>query len=252
MSQAIVDSKSFLYQIAGLSVEYAFSKPLAPSLSDISVVFSSTVPAEIFEADEFCFVDPMIGLIKMAKGGGNIYIPQRPRNGQEAHALIRRVLPFSAALKGLIILHGASIVFKKSASLLIGESGVGKSTFSKALARSGAEVAADDLSRVSIDSKSQQTPRLETGEGSFPIDSVYFLEARTKNAEAEVHSLKEKEALQLYVRHGFGECAHAEIWSRQFLAYGELARSVPSYSIALPDDLKLLPRIAEQFLLERN
>jgi hypothetical protein len=69
----------------------------------------------------------------------------RPEVGRTADAgAVRRLLPYLGALAGRTVLHAASVAFRRGAVLLVGASGVGKSTLASALDADGHPLLGDD------------------------------------------------------------------------------------------------------------
>jgi hypothetical protein len=144
---------------------------------------------------------------------------------------------FSAAL-GRLVLHAGAVELGDTVVAFVGESAAGKSTLARFLARGGHRFVADDLLPVRFDPE----PTTPVDGILIPIGAIAFLRrAVTDSAIAE--PLEATDALQYLVRHGFGEHGDRMAWAFQFDAYHRLTKSVPMFSLTIPDDLAALPLV---------
>ncbi len=84
--------------------------------------------------------------------------------GRRDVAVLRRLAPYLASLRGRLVLHAAAAVFPAGAVLLCGEARAGKSTLALALDRSGIPVLGDD--HVAVEVAARRGPRAYA---SFPF-----------------------------------------------------------------------------------
>jgi hypothetical protein len=94
---------------------------------------------------------------------------RHPAGASRDARVLRRCLPYLAALRGSLVLHAACAAFPAGAVLLCAEAGTGKSTLATALDARGVPVLADDHVAIRI------------GEGSPPVahPSVPWVEVST-------------------------------------------------------------------------
>lgn len=64
--------------------------------------------------------------------------------------LLGSIMGFLIYQKGILAIHGGAVVLDNKAAIIMGESGVGKSTLTEGLIRSGAKFLSDDISSVSF------------------------------------------------------------------------------------------------------
>jgi hypothetical protein len=87
-----------------------------------------------------------VGRALIESGAGRVLLePPRGNDWAWARWVLGQVLPFTASLNGLELLHAGAVVIDDSAVALLGRSGAGKSTLVAALVRCGAAFLADDV-----------------------------------------------------------------------------------------------------------
>ena len=111
--------------------------------------------------ERFAERHPDAGLRLFAAGFGEAVIsadgrlvtglPREERPGRFERLLVGRVLPWTALVRGLEVLHAAAVTIEGRAVLLIGQSGAGKTSVALRLVLAGAEFLTDDVLAVDRD-----------------------------------------------------------------------------------------------------
>ena len=198
-----------------------------------------------------------------------------------AHLLLDHVLPRVVSLRGDLMLHGAGAVGPSGfAHVILGRSGIGKSTLSAAMAASGWPLLDDDGVRVGHhedrffatpgysglrllpDAASAVIPGIAPGRpmsrghqkrrftmdgsqlnmatGSAPIGGVYLLQ-RSLTEVSTVEALSLGEAMLAVVEHGFHVTADfRELNRHAFERASELVAAVPAWRLSTPHGLSNL------------
>jgi hypothetical protein len=164
---------------------------------------------------------------------------------------IRQVLPFASALQGGVILHGSAVLIGGCVHTFIAASGVGKTTLAARLAARGLAIVADDLMPCRKAGEEIRVPLPfagQAGESTARLGGVHFLSRDSGAARVLVELLSAPECLTGLLVNGFGELCVPAIWAAQFNMYALIARRVPAFSLAVPDDPSRLEDSAAQML----
>lgn len=154
--------------------------------------------------------------------------------------LVRRVVPFAAALQDWVLLHASAVLAGDGVHAFIGASGVGKSTLAELLGKQGLTVLAEDLlhclptdSGIVIPSSQERS----AGESGPSLQAVYFIERHPMLTAIRLEEMQEEECFKRLLQHGFGELAVPKIWAAQFELYSIIAEQCRAYSLKVPDSL---------------
>ncbi len=183
--------------------------------------------------------------IFISPDGRQVYalLPEHP--WEHLQVLLRRALPFAAALQGRVLLHASAVACPGGVAAFVGPSGVGKSSLARALSALGLAAVADDLLPLA-DPPHHAGVLLPGGGKVRPLTRLCFLQRQAGLRRPALTPLAEAELLELLLRNGFGELPLPQIWSLQFERYGQLARRVPGFLLRLPDDPAAVTRSARQ------
>ncbi len=157
-----------LYEVAGIFIESDIPLPRLPRaqsqhLSSIDIRISEVTelpprPADcIFEGSHswtstMVWIAPSGGSCECAVSPSGIsYVRRSEATERAAQRLITYALPAAFAAAGWCMVHGSAVSFGDGAWLLLGKSGVGKSTTTAVLGAMGASIIADDDIIVRLD-----------------------------------------------------------------------------------------------------
>ena len=137
------------------------SLPLPPQDVDVTVRLGAvpvelpgrdTVRSAMWQARPDAFLMEVEGVARyLVEGGRNVTVA--PLGGDDADvAAFLANTPFTVLLqrRGVLTLHGASVATDQGAVLLLGRSGIGKSSLAAALVERGSPLIADDVTGIAI------------------------------------------------------------------------------------------------------
>ena len=161
--------------------------------------------------------------------------------------LVRRVVPFAAALQDRVLLHASAVLVDDGVHAFIGPRGVGKSTLARHLGQQGLAVLSDELLHCLPTASGILIPELRqslAGESPRPLEAVYFLERLPGLEGVGLEKLADEECFQRLLEHGFGELGVPKIWAAQFELYSIISEQCRAYRLQIPDSLSRLPEAA--------
>lgn len=158
---------------------------------------------------------------------------------------VRRVVPFAAALQGVVMLHASAIRTPVGVHAFVGASGAGKSTLARRFQVRGSHVVADDLLPLRENSGSVELAHEchlpGVGERlAHRVATVSFIRRSALIVAPHLVRISRARALNLLLRHGFGEIASRTIWERQFAIYSRLVDSSRAGVLWIPEGLDQL------------
>lgn len=162
--------------------------------------------------------------------------------------LVRRVVPFAAALQGRVMLHASAVLAEDGVHAFIAASGTGKSTWVERMGEQGFPVLSDDLLLCLPADSGVVIPgsREDVGGDSGPsLAAVYFLERNPNLKEVSLEELADDECFKRLLQHGFGELGVPKIWAAQFELYSIISEQCGAYRLQVPDSLDRLNDSAE-------
>ena len=163
-------------------------------------------------------------------------------------ALVRRVVPFAAALQDRVVLHASSVLADDGVHAFIGASGAGKSSLAECLGDQGFPVLSDDLLLCLPTDTGIVIPRPgqdEDDESGPALAAVYFVEREVALDKIDLQEMSEEECFKGLLQHGFGELSVPKIWAAQFELYSIISEQCKAYRLRLPDSLGRLAESAE-------
>jgi hypothetical protein len=198
------------------------------------------------------------------------------------HVLLDQILPRVLAQRGHLVLHAAAVRTADGHTLLLlGDSGMGKSTLAAAFAQSGAEVLSDDgvllvlesdavhavscypglrlwpdsLDNVIADRVAESTPMTHynqkrrlcqprLAQARYDVDAIVILHAARNDSTIVCQASGPQAACMALIRNTFQLDLgdHANV-SRLLPRAAEATRRVPVLTLAYPRDYALLPRV---------
>ncbi|WP_159015895.1 hypothetical protein [Cognatiluteimonas profundi] len=205
------------------------------------------------------------------------------------HVLLDQVLPRLLAQRGHMVLHGAAVHTQDDCTLLmIGDSGMGKSTLAAAFGRAGADVLSDDGVLIAFDAASihavpcyaglrlwpdslgsvladrvadstamahynDKRRLLQPGptRASYPIDAIVLLQPSIDASTIAIQSCATQAACIALVGNAFQLDLgdHGNLVALLARA-ADVVQRVPVLSLAYPRDYTALPRVMERLLSE--
>lgn len=228
-------------------------EPCGDEEADLQVLFrpdpGSEVEAGVLSSadssgDWFKLMDKQAALAWIRADGRLALVAEGQALVMGFDALVRRVVPFAAALQDRVILHAASVQAEDGAHAFIGASGAGKSSLAVQLGEEGFPVLSDDLLLCLPTDNGIVIPRPEQGEEEAsppPLAAVYFVEREPTLDKLVLEDLAEEECFKGLLQHGFGELSVPKIWAAQFELYSIISEACRAYRLRLPDSLDLLP-----------
>lgn len=145
---------------------------------------------------------------------------------------LRQLAPIFAAVLGRLTLHAGAIDTPAGVVGFIGASGAGKSTLTTHLVSSGYGQVADDLLPIRF----EPGPTVPIHSGARPLAALYFMR-RAPSGGVTASRLRDRQAFELQIAHGFGEHGRPELWAMQFDGYHRLVESVPHFELVIPDEI---------------
>lgn len=206
---------------AELSIEFGLNKTSYPQWISLSL--------------------PRMPKIRISPNGklASVRVPLHAPASEARSVLARAIVPFAAALQGRLTLHACCVAVGNCHIAMVGASGAGKSTLGRAFSQHGFRVISDDLLPVRYLSPTIMGVPDSMVLGLEPLSALIF-PTRDGKRTPEIHPLAPVAAMVLLLRHGFGEMHSPNIWKMQFTDYAQLARTVPAFSMTLPNDLTRL------------
>ena len=223
---------------------------------DLQVLFRADPGSEVeagvlasadSSGDWFKLMDEEAALAWIRADGRLALVSEGEALVQGFDVLVRRVVPFAAALQDRVLLHASAVLAGNGAHAFIGARGVGKSTLAKYLGQQDLTVLSEELlqclpsdSGISI---------LEMGPGSSgdstaPLEAVYFVERSSSMKGVNLRELAEEECFKRLLEHGFGELGVPKIWAAQFELYSIISEHCRAFLLQVPDSLERLPEAA--------
>ena len=244
-----------------------------------------------FDEDGLYFAWPFIGRFRLTTSGRIIVDPLTDNPQHLRFALLGPVLAGYLHLRGTPLLHGSAVRIGDRALLFLGRKGAGKSTAAAALAAAGCEVLSDDVIALKQDggdmailpgfaslklsqaARDQLLPRAtligaddggaakrmvrQEASSTAPvaIGAVFFLNGRSPSAGKR--RMTPAQAMRDLLNHSyalkFGDDAlTGSSGARHFRTCAALARDIPAWDLALPDELERLPGFASSLLEEQS
>jgi hypothetical protein len=216
-----------------LNVEFAFDQAKLPGKEYIE--FSE---GGVYQGPAYVRRDGKRALISVAS-----------KSLAESAVQIRRVVPFAAALQGLVTLHASAVEINGNAVCFVACSGAGKSTLANRINAIGGSMLADDLLPCRIGANGVFVPVSNAlQKRALALGAVYFLARDRHSSHLATARLSSRQFLRLLIYNGFGEIRDRRVWKTQFNIYGLIATLVVGYTLIVPDDLAILPMVAKKFL----
>lgn len=166
VEQTVCNFKNYHYSAFGLRID---SQIRLPELytgqgkkADVRLVYG-VVPEQIdapiieekfFQASEDKFLFRVLGVASFYVCNGDLIIvqPEHANDLRETHLyLLGTVMGLLLLQRGMVPIHGSSVVFGGQGIVFAGTSGAGKSTLAAALRQNGYSFLADDISAVVLD-----------------------------------------------------------------------------------------------------
>jgi hypothetical protein len=184
----------------------------------------------------------------IAADGLRAFVAEPPARNFEVPLSIRRVLPFASALQGGVILHGSAVALPAGVHVFVAASATGKSTLAAQLGSLGLPVVADDLTPCRLVDGQVEVPlpsEAKRDGQSARLCGVHFLSRSSLVDRVNLTPLTPARCVAQLLWNGFSELAVPELWASQFRSYSKIARGVPAYALAVPDDRRQIGPIAK-------
>jgi hypothetical protein len=233
---------------------------------------------------DFYFDFPGIAQARLTTGG-DIHVWQCPSGSGAStrHVLLDQVLPRAIAQRGHLVLHGSAVrTARQQVLVILGDSGMGKSTLASAFACSGADVLSDDgvlldfsasriravpgypglrlwpdsLGALFAQRAGESTPMSHYNDkrrlsqpravaGALDVDAVVLLQA-PRDERVAVEPLSPQAACLAMTRNSFqldlGDHANLE---RLFAQAAQASRTLPVLALTYPRDYAVLPAVID-------
>lgn len=232
------------------------AEPCDDAEADLQVLFRSDPGSEVevgvlssadSSGDWFKLMDEEAALAWIRADGKLVLVAEDEALVQGFDVLVRRVVPFAAALQDRVMLHASAVLAGEGVHAFIGASGVGKSTLAERLGHQGLPVLSEDLLHCLPTDTGIVIPDPRAGsatESGSSLEAVYFLERSTILKAVRLEELADEECFKRLLKHGFGELGVPKIWAAQFELYSIIAEHCRSYILKIPDSLDLLDEVA--------
>lgn len=223
---------------------------------DLQVLFRADPGSEVeagvlasadSSGDWFKLMDQEAALAWIRADGRLALVAEAEALVQGFDVLVRRVVPFAAALQDRVLLHASAVLADSGVHAFIGARGVGKSTLAVRLGEQGLPVLSEDLLLCLPTDSGVVIPGSQKGsvEDSGPLlEAVYFIERAPGLSGVEMEELEEEECFKRLLQHGFGELGVPKIWAAQFELYSIIAEHCRAFLLQVPDSLERLPEAA--------
>lgn len=225
----------------------------------------------------------------LVRNGREIIVEPGPNFREERAALYVLGSGFGALLqqRGLLVLHGSSVVIDRRAVAFVGASGNGKSTLARCLVKRGHSLLSDDVS--AIDFEHNSTPRVfpsypqmklcsdaadHLGDASsdhpqvlpeipklaIPVHEDYhppptrlfdiFVLAPQPTGPVEIHRINGGQAVAALINNTFRELFLSGLGLRveQFQLATRLASQIRVYHVRRPKDIMLVEELADRII----
>lgn len=234
------------------------AEPCSDSEVDLQVLFRSDPGSEVevgvlssadSSGDWFKLMDKEAPLAWIRADGRLALVAEAEALIQGFDVLVRRVVPFAAALQDRVMLHASAVLAGEGVHAFIGASGVGKSTLAQRLGDQGLPVLSEDLLLCLPTDSGIVIPETRAGggedEGSGPpLEAVYFIERHSVLKGVRLEELADDDCFKRLLQHGFGELAVPKIWAAQFELYSIISEECRAYILKVPDSLGRLDAAA--------
>jgi hypothetical protein len=225
--------------------------------ADLQVLFRADPGSEVevgvlssadSSGDWFKLMDREAALAWIRGDGRLVLVSEDEALVQGVDVLVRKVVPFAAALQGRVMLHASAVLVDDGVHAFIGPSGAGKSTLAETLGERGLTVLSDDLLLCLPVESAVVIPDFREGPhgGSGPsLEAVYFIERNRLLKAIRLEELADDECFKRLLQHGFGELGVPKIWATQFELYSIISEQCRAYRLQIPDSLDRLRESAE-------
>ena len=173
-------------------------EPCDDGEADLQVLFRADPGSEVevgvlssadSSGDWFKLMDQEAALAWIRADGRLVLVAEAEALVQGFDVLVRRVVPFAAALQDRVMLHASAVLVDGAVHAFIGASGVGKSTLAERLGEQGLPVLSEDLLLCLPTDSGVVIPGSQAGsvgESGPSLEAVYFIErmATLKGSQA--------------------------------------------------------------------
>jgi hypothetical protein len=206
-------------------------------------------------------------------GPGGAWLAAEARVGDPV-AQARLALPDALVLRGVSVLHAASVRLPSGVEAFLGSSGAGKTTLAHALVDAGCPLVSEDLLLVrelACPTRGEYRlrawceragPRLASGERavlseadvaelfagpSAPLAALHVLAPRHLGPDLVRERLPAPEAVAALLGNALAELGTPEVWERVWREAIALASHVPVYATSAPEGLEALAAAARRY-----
>lgn len=216
---------------------------------DLQVLFRTDPGSEVeagvlasadSSGDWFKLMDQESALAWIRADGRLALVAEAEALVQGFDVLVRRVVPFAAAVQDRVLLHASAVLADSGVHAFIGARGVGKSTLAVRLGEQGLPVLSEDLLLCLPSDSGVVIPGTQKSavEDSGPsLEAVYFIESAPGLRGVGMEELGEEECFKRLLQHGFGELGVPKIWAARFELYSIIAEQCMAYRLEVPDAL---------------
>ena len=231
-------------------------EPCDDGEADLQVLFRADPGSEVevgllssadSSGDWFKLMDQAAALAWIRADGRLALVAEAEALVQGFDVLVRRVVPFAAALQDRVMLHASAVLADGAVHAFIGASGVGKSTLAERLGEQGLPVLSEDLLLCLPTDSGVVIPGSQVGsagESGPSLEAIYFIERTATLKGVRLEELPEEECFKRLLKHGFGELGVPKIWAAQFELYSIIAEQCRAYRLKVPDSLGRLGEAA--------
>lgn len=257
----VSESSESIWWVSGLRVAtdrpLVDAEPCVDDAVDLQVLFRADPGSEVemgvlssadSSGDWFKLMDEAAALAWIRADGRLALMAEGEALMQGVDVLVRRVVPFAAALQDRVLLHASAVLAGDGVRAFIGARGVGKSTLAKYLGQRDLTVLSEELLQCIPAESGVLIPELRPGEAGDPprpLEGVYFLERMPSLEGIKLEEMAEEECFKRLLEHGFGELGVPKIWAAQFELYSIISEHCRAYRLQIPDSLERLPEAAE-------
>lgn len=198
-------------------------------------------------------IAPNLGVFRLRNQNNLCLFWLSPNNDNgETRARFADILPKISAyyhiMQGRGLFHAAGILYKGSAYLFIGQSGVGKTTISQLSSKEGKVILHDDHVVISKgESGKWLVSDLSNSFHDIPIKALFFL---AQDKEDQLQDIKTPRSVMHLINslreHG-DQILYEDVFRRAFKLCADIARSLPSYELHFRRSADFWKLIDEQF-----
>ncbi len=233
------------------------AEPCGDDVVDLQVLFRADPGGEVevgvmssadSSGDWFKLMDEAAALAWIRADGRLALVAEGEALVQGFDALVRRVVPFAAALQDRVLLHASAVLAGGGVHAFIGARGIGKSTLARHLGQQDLPVLSEELLHCLPTDSGILIPELRpglAGDSPRPLEAVYFLERLPGLEGVRLEELEEEGCFQRLLEHGFGELGVPKIWAAQFELYSIISENCRSHRLQIPDSLERLAEAAK-------